>query len=214
MKLQEIRKQVERLRSASPRPPVFGAGLHQFQLHPPLSERAVAAFEAQHQCRLPAEYRSFLTEVGNGGAGPYYGLFKLGERMDLRSLVQWREDDGVVGTLRAPFPHTGPWNDLTGEPTEDDEENDDFYQRMAAFEERYFSPRHVDGAVPVADLGCALGHWLVVTGPEAGNIWCDFRADRRGIVPLSRDDGARVTFLQWYCDWLTEALRQLTTPAG
>ena len=214
MNPQEIRSAIERLRKASPRPPVFGAGLHQFHLHPSLPESALAAFEARHQCRLPVEYRRFLTEVGNGGAGPYYGLFKLGERMDRRSLVRWQENDGVVGVLRAPFSHTGPWNDLAGEPTEDDEEDDDFDQRMAAFENRYFSPRHVDGAVPVADLGCALGHWLVVSGPEAGNIWCDFRADRSGIFPLSSDGSARVTFLQWYCGWLEDALRQLPASAG
>jgi len=158
MEFSAINATIEGLRTASPKPDIFGASHHGFALNPPLPEKDVVAFERKYRIELPADYRRFLTEVGNGGAGPYYGMFRLGERMDMRSLVGWDENDGVVGVLSESFPHTAPWNDLTGEPTEDDENDDQYDEKCQKFYERYFSPRYVNGAVPLSDSGCASSH--------------------------------------------------------
>jgi len=37
----------------------------------------LAAFESANRIRLPNDYRRFLAIVGNGGAGPFYGLAPL-----------------------------------------------------------------------------------------------------------------------------------------
>ena len=60
-----------RLRSAKTQPDIFGAKSHQFQLNPPLPKSKVQTFESEHGFVLPADYRQFTTELGNGGAGPY-----------------------------------------------------------------------------------------------------------------------------------------------
>lgn len=52
----------------------FGAEAHQFAMHAPITEHDLTAFESKHGVRLPEDYRAFLLAVGNGGAGPYYGL--------------------------------------------------------------------------------------------------------------------------------------------
>ena len=161
-------------RLAKMQPEVFGARGHQWIWNPPLPDAVLAAFEREHGIRLPEEYRSFITKIANGGAGPFYGLFPLGET-----------DDGPASeffnVLGRPFPYTQAWNDLSDE-------------------ERYFAP--VDGAFPICHTGCAIRVWLVVTGPEAGNLWMDDRPSDGGWSPM------RVTFQQWYDDWLDKSLRR------
>lgn len=58
-------------------PKAFGVDAHGFKLGTPLSEAMVAEFEKRHEVTLPPAYRLFVTELGNGGAGPGYGLSRL-----------------------------------------------------------------------------------------------------------------------------------------
>lgn len=211
-----IRDGLRQLRESTAPLKVFGSQVHGFRTYPPLSEEAVCQFEARHCVTLPLEYRGFLIHVGNGGAGPAYGLFKLGEMDDRFGHKPWTENGGFVGMLSLPFPHTGPWNDLSEEPVYDESREDDLeweveYERqMNAWEDRvYWNPANVNGAVPICHLGCALRQWLVVTGAEAGNVWDDQRTDHGGLKPVQQGGRHRVTFLQWYRSWLDDALRQL-----
>jgi hypothetical protein len=194
-------------------PDPFGAGWQGFRTHPPLSEEAVQAFEARHSVRLPTEYRGFLIHVGNGGAGPPYGLFKLGEYEG----EPWVEGDWFVGVLSEPFPHAGSWNDLSGLPPWHESWPDDpnwdeagYERQMEAWQARYWDTAHVNGAFPICHLGCNHRLWLVVTGAEAGNIWNDCRADQAGLYPLQQPARKRVSFLTWYRDWLATALERLS----
>jgi hypothetical protein len=211
-----IRDGLQQLRTATVPLNVFGSHVHRFRTHPRLSEGTVGKFEAHHRVALPPEYRGFLMQVGNGGAGPAYGLFKLGEIDDMRGHKPWTENSGLVGVLSQPFPHTGPWNDVSEEPLYDESRADDpeweeeYERKRDAWEDRvYWNPANVNGAVPICHLGCALRQWLVVTGPEAGNVWDDDRTDHGGLKPHQHKGRKRVTFLQWYRFWLDDALRQL-----
>lgn len=58
---------------------IFGANRHKYKLNPPASPKQVRRFEEKHNLLLPKEYKFFLTQIGNGGAGPYYGLYSLEE---------------------------------------------------------------------------------------------------------------------------------------
>jgi hypothetical protein len=198
---------LDRLRLLLERQPdVFGANGHRYELNEPLSEQALAEFEAQHGVRLPEDYRWFLSTVGNGGAGPYYGLFALGEVDDGVGITAWKENDGFVGHLSAPFPHLAAWNDLAGKPEETSPESAELEAEFEAFEGRYFSVRHVDGAIPICHLGCGLRIWLVISGPERGHLWLDRRPDYEGLSPLVSGSGARRRFLDWYAEWIDESL--------
>jgi hypothetical protein len=188
---------------------LFGAKVHQYKLNPVATESAVAALEARFSFSLPADYRSFVTAVGNGGAGPYYGIYPLGFEHSLRALAEW--DSSRLGDLSQPFPHRTAWNmpaDFWAErpdpPAEMPLEEED--RLMEAWDVRlesvYWRRDLVNGAIPIADIGCASEVILVVTGPEAGTLWKDRRADDAGIQPLTDASGAHMGFSRCYLDWL------------
>ncbi len=203
--IRQLRADIERVYGRGELGDVFGAEAHEFALNPPLTEGEIAAAEAAHGVTLPQEYRLFLLLVGNGGAGPHYGLFRHGEVDDNFEFAAW-EDSPLVGELAVPFPHQAPWNDLSGAPDDESYDEEGYERALNEFEARYFDTALVNGAIPICHRGCALRQWLVVTGPEAGTVWCDDRAERGGIYPLTTLGKERVTFYQWYRDWLDEVL--------
>jgi len=202
-----IRDGLRRLARAMPK--VFGADEHGFKVNLPLSEAEVAAFEAKHRIRLPGDYRQFITQIGNGGAGPYYGVSPLGY-MDGTSgaLVPWDKPYTIVSHLAVEFPHREAWNDFTGRPADElaDQNEEEYERQMAAFEGRYFAPTVMNGAFPICHIGCALRVWLVVTGEQRGHLWRDGRAEDTGVSPILLKDGSPAEFSGWYREWMGEAL--------
>jgi hypothetical protein len=162
-----------------------------YSLGPVLSLEEVENFERAHFCRLPQDYREFLMRVGNGGAGPEWGLSALGQHFPDSGHEECLEDDP---DLSRPFPHREAWNAIP-----DSRESE---------EELYFRPTHAVGSMTINDRGCALSTRIVVTGPLAGEIWCDDRADGGGIHPHLAPDGSHYQFLPWYRDWLSRRMHQ------
>jgi SMI1 / KNR4 family (SUKH-1) len=185
----------------------FGASSHEYRLNPPLPVSVIEAFEGRHGVSLPEDYRSFITEVGSGGAGPYCGLLLFGKDDDDRD---W-EGGGLVGDPGKPFPHTTAWNlpdsfwggepDLPpGTPQEEEDRMMEAWDRELG--QHYWNPAIMDGAIPICHLGCALRQWLVIHGERRGHVWNDFRADWRGLSPVLGESGGPVTFADWYGGWL------------
>jgi hypothetical protein len=210
----EILEKLAELKRLDSQHKIFGSDSHDYQLHPCLDEEAIESLEAKYSFYLPQDYRGFLVEVGNGGAGPYHGLFKLGEHDDGWGFCTW-EDGYLLGEPSIPFRHRENWNlpdTFWSEAPhyqdwKSEEESYDAYEAWdAKLDEVYWTPALMNGAIPICHLGCALRQWLVVTGPERGNIWQDDRVDWNGIYPLETKDGARVGFLRWYVSWLDKAI--------
>ena len=76
----------------------FGAAGHRYQLNPPVRVTEVEEFEHKHQIRLPDDYRAFMTHIGDGGAGPYHGVFRFGEVDHQDTFCKWN-DSPLVGDL-------------------------------------------------------------------------------------------------------------------
>jgi hypothetical protein len=208
MKYESVRNAVEALRQRDSGFELFGSLGHRYQLNPQLSELEVAEFEDQHSIRLPEAYRQFLLNVGDGGAGPYYGVFRLGNMDGLGGEESaWCEGE-FVGSLRDCWPHRHAWN-LPEEALTVPHGLADDAMEMALDEidKRYWDATFVAGAFPICHHGCALRDWLVVTGPESGQVWYDARVDHEGLRPYEGADGRRLTFAAWYLDWLGGALR-------
>ncbi|MFZ1083794.1 MAG: SMI1/KNR4 family protein [Terracidiphilus sp.] len=185
---------------------VFGADTHGFRLNPPLSEADVLIFERSNKVSLPEDFRQFLTCVGNGGAGPFYGIFPLGKMDDNFGLKVWQENDYIVGILSERFPHETEWNDLSALPSDGIRDKSEIDRQMEVFDSVYWSTSLVNGAIPICHEGCAIRIWLVVTGPQAGNLWEDRRSENGGLNPLRLSDGSLATFASWYDEWMNECL--------
>lgn len=210
-----IQQRVAELRVRDPKLSLFGASGHRYELFPRLAEKRVAAFERKWHVSLPADYRRFLVEIGNGGAGPAYGLFKLGEEGDSARDGKPFRRNAFVGDPSKPFAHDKAWNlpraawkqkpdtrKMT--PAEDD-------RAWTAWEalraKDYWHGSIMNGALPICHLGCAYRQWLVVSGPRSGEVWNDERVDERGIAPLTNGK-RRVHFTEWYESWLAASLRK------
>jgi hypothetical protein len=202
----QVRRVLRRLSISQPN--IFGADGHHFKLASPLSESAATAFEHHHNILLPRDYRDFITQISNGGPGPYYGIFPLGQMDDTGGTLQaW--PDGFVGILAEPFPHRDAWNDLSGMPAGDllSTDESEYWRRLEVFEKKYWGPSVTNGAIPICHEGCALRIWLVITGEEAGHLWEDRRAESTGLLPVVLKNGSRATFSAWYAEWLADALQ-------
>ena len=75
----ECQQHLLRLRQADPGYQTFGSRSHRFRPAPTISRRALEAFEAKHDVRLPSDYREHVLHVGNGGVGPSYGLLPVAD---------------------------------------------------------------------------------------------------------------------------------------
>ncbi|MDZ8225513.1 SMI1/KNR4 family protein [Nostoc sp. ChiVER01] len=197
---------------------VFGSESHQYQFKPCLSDKNIQVFESKYNITLPSEYRNFLLEIGNGGAGPGYGLSGLSaiESKDVISEKLYPENYEI---LSKSFPFTKAWNDLdliVKNNTDFVTNNDD-----------YFDKKFIQGTLTITNYGCGIYAVLVVTGEQSGKIWIDDRTNDNGIYPASlsfchafhdinpddsypnSNEEQPLSFYDWYEDWLNRSLDQI-----
>lgn len=187
-KLTELRRHDTRFQ-------LFGAATHRYALHSCLLESDVQEVEVRYSITLPEDYRRFLLFMGNGGAGPGYGMYPLD--YSLQHSVR------NVGLLKAPFPHSERWN-MTPEDLGLDRDND-----YVAFDKAYFNDTYAQGSLRISTEGCNIYPLLIIAGNERGHIWCDDRSSDGGIYPLSapHHPDERLSFFGWYELWLDQSLR-------
>ena len=197
----EVLGKIKQLRSMDAALELFGARTHRYEFNPPLRPEQVAAFEASQALRLPEDYRDFILNVGNGGAGPCYGIYPL----QLEGSIHHGMVNRNPIDLSVPFRHGGPWDAEWLDQIDWDagERPDD--SRM----EEYLDTRHIAGTLCMCHHGCGDFWLLVVKGNERGHVWMDGRGNFSGIFPESGTHGERLTFSQWYLDWLDSCLKEV-----
>jgi hypothetical protein len=133
------------------------AKIRGIRFSPPLTDTGIADFERRTGVSLPADYREFLSQIGNGGVGPpSYGLCPLGSTPS--------DFDGSLD-LSKPFPFTKPWIWEDGAVSSEGGQDD------------------VNcGVLIIGTDGCGQYWALVVRGPDCGKIWM---LTDVGITPLA-----------------------------
>lgn len=193
----------------------FGNEGHGFAFEDVLSPEALEALESWPGVALPEEYRSFLAEVGAGGAGPGYGLFPV-RRLANEPGWRWHGDGADMtepARMAEPFPVVRTLDEriaALGEAPDDDDftDEDAFDRAQDSWQERVYEllddPDLTVGAICLCHHGCAVRDWLIVSGPARGTMWSDSRCDDVDLAPIL-DDGKPVSFRDWYLDWLDNA---------
>jgi len=178
----------------------FGSKRHKYCLNQVISEATVREFEEKYAIRLPDDYRWFITKVGNGGAGPDYGL----ERFEhgIFACLDFDNEEEYIDPSK-PFELTEPWN-MPYDASLDDDERE-------KYEDEYFSDKWVNGVLRICNRGCGMSVLLVVNGPEHGTLWVDDRCSDYGIYPI--DKRRKTYFWDWYGGWLNRVSESYRVPA-
>jgi hypothetical protein len=187
--LGRISVKLHALRAADSALHVTGAFDHRYELRPALEEAAVCDWERQAGVSLPSEYRLFLLTLGDGPAGPGFGLPCLHAVPPEPSLA-------------ASFPLAEPF---LGPGAED-------WDAYRASLLRWEDIPHDQGILWLTDYGCDIRGGLIVQGPHRGEIWvregdtplfCPFLSQLHHAGYEGPTEPCRpLTFLEWYEDWL------------
>ncbi|WP_314588304.1 SMI1/KNR4 family protein [Paenibacillus terrigena] len=178
-RLYRIRQKLELVAKADPAYSVFGSKAHQYKLNDPLILAEVERFEQEHGIKLPESYVDFVTELGNGGAGPYYGIHRLGAKQAI--------DLDLIGQPSA----LNPRNKLDVSGWSEDGLADDCVDDE---EEKY------PGLLNIGEQGCSYETMLMITGDYRGKvIYIDLDSQKTFFT-------YEANFLDWYERWLDETI--------
>ena len=176
----------------------FGFEKHEFYLYPPADSEFVQFIEESNGIRLPDDYREFILELGDGGAGPAYGLNRF-----LTAISEDRLDKHLTTILGMPFPHEqdyAPQTDPKFTSYYDPDHGGSIEISPEHSEWHYYNIDLVAGTIVLCDEGCGYQHRLVVNGPSYGEIWMDNRSGDGGFNRLCG------TFTAWYTRWLNNVV--------
>lgn len=205
--LDNIKDKLILLRQLDTNLEVFGSEEHGYILNPTVPTDTIKQFEAKHNITLPSEYAAFLTTLGNGGAGPFYGLEPLENA--IFDDLDFQHEDGLLNPSK-PFLHTEAWN-IEFEPTVSEEKNEkEFDRQYEEFTNLYFDCEQTNGVIAICNYGCGIILNLVVNGEEYGNVWTDDRGNNGGIYPtIQLGEKVKINFLDWYELWLDNSISEM-----
>lgn len=173
---------------------VFGWKSHAHTLQPKLSESELEVWQELLKIKLPEDYCTYITQLGNGGAGPAYGLrvLTLDLDEDLAAPTVFSNDQSTLFNEQAREWYELDNQDDYGEYCEQTPENQrlSFDEWDSLLEERYERVESYlfhKGQLFIANRGCDQDLYLLLNGSHCG--WChinskdyDYSVGGNGIV--------------------------------
>lgn len=154
----------------------FGSDIHRYELNPVIPLSKVRDFENRHNISLPQTYVNFLTNVGNGGAGPDYGLYSL-EEVEYYNYYNHTKHhsttaDNIIG--ESDF-YTVPYSIDFSEPIVNSELTKEKWEEWCKKLDRkdkkkydLIRPEIYNGLLEIADSGCSYCIMLICSGDLYG----------------------------------------------
>ena len=196
---QKIADMLDRIRVADPDCRFFGVDTHRYRFGPCLTDNDLQSIEAHYGITLPDDYRRFLLEIGNGGAGPGYGLQRFGfvesadeiptatangpmrvvqtTRNGTLSRQNLYDDSGhEVDPMDISFfatikPLARDGDSGPGIPSQPFPLSSPFDEWAEECDGDWSDIDPSIGTWNLADYGCAMSARLVLNGPFGGQVW-------------------------------------------
>lgn len=168
---------------------VFGASSHKYKVNQKLTAKELADWQEKHNVTLPEPYAQFLTKVGNGGAGPYYGMYSI------EQATSYTDTNALTTKcVLHPRMRKEEWNHLTESLISDEDISDLEYDAARDIV--------MGGMLCIGTQGCEYDMYLVLDGKHRGKIvyTSDFYPDHPFFFVYEDN------FLDWYERWLDEII--------
>lgn len=132
----------------------FGAREHRYEFNPSIGIDKVREFETASGLTFPEAYVQYLTQIGNGGVGPNYGLFPLEK---IKAIYDPNEEIFLDKEDNAE-----EWAEICRAYDESLENDDGEYLRIES--------RAFNGSVIIGTPGCTMYTILMCKGENYGKI--------------------------------------------
>ncbi len=197
----EVERILEQARRMDPQLEMFGVADHQYRLGSPVDLAFVRTIEEAYHFRFPEDYVQFITEVGDGGAGPGYGLYPFGYYCtEVESTKEAKAREiylrGLGRELKL-LPIESEWLEDFCISKEEYEKNPEKYFRggKGSFNWDNDTPY---GFFHLGTYGCWRDFGLITAGERYGQV---FIRDTEGAFELEARN-----FEEFYQDWLNSIL--------
>lgn len=197
LRREEIEQILERASRVDKKYELFGASTHKYKLNPPINASFVRSIEEKYGFTFPEDYFQFITEVGDGGAGPDYGIQPftdfLQEGKDSYSKRYWEEYHYSLAKPFVPRPmEAHEVEEFAIATKEAYERNPDNYLICEEdFETRFCD---TDGYFTLGTHGCQWDFGMIISGERRGQI---FDTDNEGAYGFLAN-----SFTEFYQRWL------------
>ncbi len=197
----EVERILEQARRMDPQLEMFGVADHQYRLGSPVDLAFVRTIEEAYHFRFPEDYVQFITEVGDGGAGPGYGLYPFGYYCtEVESTKEAKAREiylrGLGRELKL-LPIESEWLEDFCISKEEYEKNPEKYFQggKGSFNWDNDTPY---GFFHLGTYGCWRDFGLITAGERYGQV---FIRDTEGAFELEARN-----FQEFYQDWLNSIL--------
>lgn len=137
---------------------IFGANHHRYRFQPVATAQEIAQAQATLGVSFPDSYIQYLTKLGNGGAGPDYGIYSLDE---MQHHSQYLLHQPLLGTpMLHPDMALTEWHEIAEglDALDEDAKIDAFFGKL------------MQGTIVLGTQGCSVDTLLMCSGENAGEV--------------------------------------------